>query len=52
MPAYQHLSALRQQPLLAPLTKMLISLRINKGNIWLAACFYIYRLHKANHLNK
>jgi hypothetical protein len=27
----------------APLTKMLISLRINKENIWLVACFYSSR---------
>jgi hypothetical protein len=36
----------------APLTKMLISLRINKGNIWLAACFYRDWLHKANYFNE
>jgi len=36
----------------APLNKMLIPLRINKENIWLAACFYSSRLHKGNHLNK
>jgi hypothetical protein len=36
----------------APLTKLLISLRIGKESDWLAACFYSYRLHKANHFNK
>jgi hypothetical protein len=30
----------------AALTKMLISLRINKENIWLAACFYSCRYTK------
>ena len=40
------------RPAFALLTKMFISLHISKWNVWLAACFQSYRLHKANHFNE